>query len=45
VLNSHADVLSRVATLTQKWQAAVAENAVLQRQNLALCNSGSTGGR
>lgn len=34
LLTSQTDLLSRVSTLTNKWQATVAENAALQRQNL-----------
>ena len=36
LLTSQTDLLTRVATLTTKWQQAVAENAALHRQNLQL---------
>lgn len=36
LLTSQTDLLGRVTTLTTKWQAAVAENAALHRQNLQL---------
>jgi precorrin-4 methylase len=39
LLSSQTDLLSRVATVTTKWQQAVAENAALHRQNLQLAAS------
>jgi hypothetical protein len=43
LLAAHTDLLSRVSALTHKWQAAVAENAALHRQNLQLCGGGGGG--
>jgi hypothetical protein len=36
LLSSQTDLLTRVSTLTAKWQQAVAENAALHRQNLQM---------
>lgn len=36
LLSSQTDLLTRVSTLTAKWQQAVSENAALHRQNLQM---------